>query len=82
LLRGPLHGTGGFVRWFSVNPVMMGCLVPIVLFAFVFVVRAVITAVTFRSSWATVGFLVAAILTLLPVVWALVVWARWFGRRS
>jgi len=71
------------MRWFTANPVLMGCLVPIVLWPTVFLLNVAISAATFRlsGSLGVVLFLLRLAILALPLVWALVVWAKWFARR-
>jgi hypothetical protein len=62
----------------------MGCLVPIVLYVPVFLLYLVISTATFRlgGSFRVLALLLNLAVLALPAIWALVVWARWFGRHS
>ena len=76
----------GAVRWFTHNPVLMGCLPPILLYLGIGV-AAVLTAGAFGLPQAILILLAApfyrtfGLIVLVAAVWLFVVWAVYFGRR-
>lgn len=76
--------TANPVRWFTANPVLTGCLLPVLMYPIVFLVGVALSQAAFRlgGPFLVGGGILRFVLMTLPLVLALVVWARWFGRRN